>query len=378
MDEFALIRRHFLREPVSPSGLAPKSGPGSASVSAAVTLGIGDDAALLTIPAGEVLAVTTDTLVAGRHFPLDTSAYAIGWKALAVNLSDLAAMAASPSAVTLALTLPEADEAWLSEFCAGFFALADAESVPLIGGDTTRGPLSITVTALGSVPAARALLRSGARAGDHVFVSGTVGDAGLGLALALSRQQSQQARAQVNKAQTNKAQAGHPEIAGDKACASWSDRVPLAHQDFALQRLNRPSPRLALGLALRELATAALDISDGLAQDLGHILAASGVGADLCLDALPLSPGLRQLAAAGEHAQVLQWALSAGDDYELLFTVPPEHLQQMPALASHLALALTDIGTLSTEPGLRMSWQGQPWQADHLHGYQHFLDSDHD
>lgn len=373
MDEFALIRRHFLREPVSPPGFAPKSGPGSVSVSAAVTLGIGDDAALLTIPVGEVLAVTTDTLVAGRHFPLDTSAHAIGWKALAVNLSDLAAMAASPLAVTLALTLPEADDAWLSEFCAGFFALADAEGVPLIGGDTTRGPLSITVTALGAVPAAHALRRSGARAGDHVFVSGTVGDAGLGLALALSRQQSPQARASVNKAR-----AGCPEMAGDEACASWSDRIPLAHQDFAIQRLHHPSPRLALGLALRDLATAALDISDGLAQDLGHILAASGVGADLCLDHLPLSPGLRQLAAAGELAQVLQWALSAGDDYELLFTVPPEHLQQVHALARSLALALTDIGTISAESGLRMSWQGQPWQADHLHGYQHFLDSDHD
>lgn len=331
LDEFGLIRRHFLR-------------PGRALPSA-VALGIGDDAALLTPPPGESLAVTSDTLVAGRHFPGDASPFDIGWKALAVNLSDLAAMAATPLGVTLALTLPAADDAWLAAFAEGFFTLADAHGVPLIGGDTTRGPLSITVTALGGVPAAQALRRDGARVGDLVCVSGHLGDAGLGLALALA-------------------------TAGD----AFRDIPPL-HRTHALARLHRPTPRLAAGFALRGLATAAMDVSDGLAQDLGHLLAASGgLGGELALERLPLSPALHFLAGEGEplRRQALSWALTAGDDYELLFTLPAIREDELAALAARLELPLTVIGRVTAAPGLRLTWQGRPWEHALPAGYNHF------
>ena len=315
LDEFDLIRRHFTR-----------ATPG-------VRLGIGDDAALLDVPVGETLAVTSDTLVAGRHFPPDTAAFDIGWKALAVNLSDLAAMGARPLGVTLALTLPEADEDWLAAFAAGFFALAEREGVPLVGGDTTRGPLSLTVTALGSVPPAQALRRDGARPGDLLCVSGMVGDAGLGLALALG---------------------------GDPV-----PKLSPAARLLVRERLDRPEPRLALGLALRGLASAAMDISDGLAQDLGHLLAASGgLGARLALEQLPLSPAL----LACPSTQALTWALTAGDDYELLFTVPAACRDRLAGLPT----PVTVIGEVTAEPGLRLTWQGQPWEHGLPGGFRHF------
>ncbi len=333
LDEFGLIRRYFAR-----AGSAAQHGVPP------VRLGIGDDAALLDLPPGETLAVTTDTLVAGRHFPCDALPFDIGWKALAVNLSDLAAMGARPVAVTLALTLPEADEAWLAAFADGFFTLADAHGVPLIGGDTTRGPLSLTVTALGAVPPAQALRRDGARAGDRLFVSGALGDAGLGLALALQQP------------------------------LAWPGDLPLAHRSHALSRLHRPTPRLALGLALRPLATAAMDISDGLAQDLGHLLQASGLGATLQVDQLPLSPALHCLATQGGavQRQVMSWALSAGDDYELLFSVPPDRLRALGKLSRDLALPLTEVGMLTAEAGLRLRWQDEPWRYGAGAGYRHF------
>lgn len=308
LDEFALIQRHFTR-------------------TTAVRLGIGDDAALLDVPAGETLAVTSDTLVAGRHFPDDATPFDIGWKALAVNLSDLAAMGAQPLGVTLALTLPEADDAWLADFARGFFALAEREGVPLIGGDTTRGPLSLTVTALGSVPPALALRRDGAQPGDLLCVSGTVGDAGLGLAVALGHETGAEAD--------------------------------------ALQRLHRPEPRLALGLALRGLATAALDVSDGLAQDLGHLLTASGQrGARLALEALPLSSALR----ARPWRQAVDWALTAGDDYELLFTVPAARRADLAALPT----PVTVMGEILAEAGLHVTWMGRTWEHALPAGFRHF------
>lgn len=332
LDEFGLIRRYFTRT--------------DHPLPAGVRLGIGDDAALLDLPPGESLAVTTDTLVAGRHFPRDTRPFDIGWKALAVNLSDLAAMGARPVGVTLAITLPEVDEPWLAAFADGFFALADAHGVPLIGGDTTRGPLSITVTALGSVPPAMALRRDGARPGDLIHVSGSLGDGGLGLALAQQR----------------------------------LHEVPLtsSQRSHALARLHRPTPRLALGLALRGMASAAMDVSDGLAQDLGHLLRASGrpasLGATLALERLPLSPALQQLAGEGEpwQRQALDWALSAGDDYELLFTVPPERQGQVEALARELALPLTPIGVVSPAAGVDLRWRSTVYSAGQLAGYRHF------
>lgn len=312
--EFELIREFFQRPVTDP----------------AVHLGIGDDCALLAVPAGEELAVTTDTLVAGRHFPESASPCDIGWKSLAVNLSDLAAMGATARWVTLALTLPTSDEAFLSEFARGFFALAAQERISLVGGDTTRGPLSVTVTALGTVPAGAALRRSGARAGDDLYVSGTIGDAGLGLRLELDQ---------------------------------WVDDLPPAARDIALTRLHRPVPRLALGLSLRGLSTACIDVSDGLAQDLGHILTASGVGAELELSALPRSAALAAIDPA--FADIL--ALTSGDDYELLFTAPPS----VRAALAALPVPCARIGRLTAEPGLRFFRQGRPVDMP-VAGFTHF------
>lgn len=317
LGEFELIRQYFMQGDSQPG----------------VVLGVGDDAALLQAPAGEHLAVSTDTLVAGRHFPDSATPYAIGWKALAVNLSDLAAMGATPRWCLLALTLPESDEVFLRGFAEGFFALARQAGIALVGGDTTRGPLSLTVTVIGSVPAGQALCRHGARPGDAIYVSGTLGDAGLGLALVQGRVSALE--------------------------------VALAAQ--AEKRLHEPTPRLALGLGLRGLASAALDVSDGLAQDLGHILTRSGVGATLELERLPLSAALRACPAE----QALAWALGAGDDYELCFTVPPENEAALAVLGASLGLLLSRVGHIEAAAGLRLTRGGQPWQAP-VAGFQHF------
>lgn len=299
--EFELIREFFTRP----------------SRDAAVHLGVGDDAALIALPQGHELVVTTDTLVSGRHFPEDAAAFDIGWKSLAVNLSDLAAMGAEARWVTLALTLPDSNESFLREFAAGFWALAEKENISLVGGDTTRGPLSITVTAMGVVPVGQALRRDRAQAGDDVYVSGTVGDAGMGLRLLLQQ---------------------------------WPDAMPADHASFFLQRLHRPQPRLSLAQALRAVATACLDISDGLAQDLGHLLQASHVGAVLDLEALPRSAALSAIDAA--FADVL--ALTSGDDYELLFTASPRQRATIAALA----LPCTRIGRITAETALLLRRDG--------------------
>ncbi len=310
--EFDLIREFFTRPGVDPS----------------VRLGIGDDAALLALSAGGELVVTTDTLVSGRHFPENAKPFDIGWKSLAVNLSDLAAMGANARWVTLALTLPSSDEEFLRKFSRGFFALADESGVSLVGGDTTRGPLSITVTAMGSLPAGSALRRDGAKAGDDLYVSGPLGDAGLGLRLVLEQ---------------------------------WPDELAQEHADAVLARLHRPVPRLALGLALRGVASACLDVSDGLAQDLGHLLSASGVGAELALESLPRSVALAAIDPA--FADIL--ALTSGDDYELLFTAPPAARQVLSALECQR------IGHICTEPGLRFLREGVPVSMP-VAGFTHF------
>ncbi|HEX6591401.1 MAG TPA: thiamine-phosphate kinase [Moraxellaceae bacterium] len=312
--EFDLIREFFTRS----------------TRDAAVQLGVGDDAALLAVPARQELVVTTDTLVNGRHFPEDAAPYDIGWKALAVNLSDLAAMGAQARWVTLALTLPDSDEEFLRGFSQGFFALAEREGVSLIGGDTTRGPLAITVTAMGLVPAGAALRRSGAQPGDDIYVSGSVGDAGLGLRLVLQQ---------------------------------WADDLPVADADFVLQRLHRPEPRLALGAALRGLASSCLDVSDGLAQDLGHVLSASAVGAELDLECLPLSAALAAVDPA--FADVL--ALTSGDDYELLFTAAATQRERIAALQP----ACRRIGRITAQRGLRLRRDGIDLNLP-LAGFQHF------
>lgn len=300
-----------------------------------VALGIGDDCALLIPPVGQQLAVTLDTLVADVHFFAAADPEGIGHKALAVNLSDLAAMGATPAWATLALTLPKADEAWLAGFCRGLFALADRHGVQLVGGDTTHGPVTvITVQAHGFTPPGLALRRDGAQPGDGVYVTGTLGDAGLALAAAF----------------------GTATIAAE-------------HHRYIQTRLERPEPRLAQGVALRAIASAAIDVSDGLAQDLSHILERSGVGARLEVEQLPLSSAL---SASLDQETAVITALSGGDDYELCFTVPPEREAQLEILAKTWACRCTRIGVIEAEPGLR------PVRADgsvfHLErqGYDHF------
>ncbi len=296
MSEFTLIRTHFAR---------------LGSVRGDVLLGVGDDCALLRVAPGQELAVSIDTLVAGVHFLADVDPRALGHKCLAVGLSDLAAMGAAPAWATLALTLPMADEAWLRAFAEGFDALAQAHGVALVGGDTTRGPLSIAVQVHGLVPAGQAIRRSGARPGDLVCVSGTLGDAGLALRGLL---------------------AGEPVAVSMRA------------------RLEQPTPRVALGLALRGLATAMIDVSDGLAADMGHILEESTaecppgpgqIGAEIRLTDLPLSPSVR---AAVAGTQDWSLPLASGDDYELCFTLPADQLANLAALSQRLDCPLTPIG----------------------------------
>lgn len=301
---------------------------------AEVVLGVGDDAALLDVGGAELLAVCIDTLTEGVHFPAAAPAAAVGHKALAVNLSDLAAMGARPAWVLLALALPEVDAAWLSEFKAGFQALAERHGVALIGGDTTRGARSATVTALGQVAADRALRRRGARPGDRIYVSGTVGDAAAGLRLWQSGERS----------------------SGGPAGA-------------LIERLHYPTPRLALGAALGGVASAAIDVSDGLAADLGHILEQSGVGARLEVGRLPLSVSLQQLFLP-EEARAL--ALSGGDDYELCFTAPVAQEAAIRHAAEQAEVAVTAIGTIEAEPGLRLVDGAGELLALPAAGYQHF------
>lgn len=282
-----------------------------------VLLGVGDDAALVTVPAGHELVACVDTLVDGRHFPVGSHADDIGWRALAVNLSDLAAMGARPAWATLALTLPEADEDWLEGFASGFAALASAHGVALVGGDTTRGPLTISVQLMGTVESGQALRRSNARPGDLVYVTGWPGDAAAGLALLQGRLQG-----------------------------SGANRGALE------QKFRRPEPRVAFGQRLRGVASACIDVSDGLAADLGRLVAASGVGAVLRATELPLSRAL--YALAGEE-RAREFALGGGDDYELVFTVPPAARGAMIALAASAgAPACHCIGEIVAGRGVRV------------------------
>lgn len=276
-----------------------------------VALGIGDDAAVLDVSAGQQLVACTDTLVAGMHFPAATAPEDIGWKSLAVNLSDLAAMGAEPAWALLALTLPEADARFVERFADGFATLASRHAVALIGGDTTQGPLAITVTALGFVPHGVALARGGARVGDGVFVTGTLGDA-----------------------------------AGALKCVLGGRSAPAA----LLARLRRPEPRITAGIALRGVAGGCIDISDGLLADLGHVCVASGVGAELEADNLPLSSAL---AANFDASACRQFALAGGDDYELCFTVPARRETMVAAALAAAGCGATRIGRIVAGTGVR-------------------------
>lgn len=306
--EFDLIKRYFAVQP-------PRHSFNQ--------LGIGDDCALLNVPAGYQLAVTTDTMVEKVHFFADADPEQLGHKLLAVNLSDLAAMGAEPFAVTLALTLPKVDESWLQAFSQGFLNLARQHKVDLIGGDTTSGPLTLTVQAMGVVPQGKALLRSGARIGDRVYVSGQLGNAGLGFKI-------------------------------KQGCA-------CSNPEQALNAFNMPQPRVAEGLALRGIASACIDISDGLAADLGHILETSHVGASLQWDTLPLSS---QVLDYIEQSGDWRMPLTAGDDYELCFTVPADFVGQLPA-------GSCCVGVIEDEPGLRIERAGR-LEVLEAKGYEHF------
>lgn len=317
LSEFSLIDRFFSAQ---------------ATMRDDVVVGIGDDAAVLNVPPDQQLVAAVDTLVADVHFPASASAASIGHKALAVNLSDLAAMGAHPAWALLALTLPQVDEVWIQEFAAGFFALADRFGVALVGGDTTQGPLTVSVQLFGCVPKGRAVQRRGAQPGDQIFVSGTLGDAGLAL---------------------QQIQSG----------ATCPDALAI--------RLHRPEPRVQLGERLRGLATAAIDVSDGLLADLGHILTRSGVGARVRVDHVPRS------AAFQTHLSVTDgdWyalPLSAGDDYELCFTVPLMHSAALHAQADALQCPITHIGEIVSEPGLKCLYEDGRVYVDPGHGYEHF------
>jgi thiamine-monophosphate kinase len=318
LSEFDLIKRYFAQHTVTDPRIA---------------LGIGDDCALVNPSPGMQLAISTDMLVSGRHFFPDADPYMLGHKCLAVNLSDLAAMGAAPVAFTLALSLPEANPDWLEKFSQGMLALADAHQCSLIGGDTTKGPLNICITVFGELPPGSALRRDAAQAGDDIWVSGTLGDARLALA------------------------------------GYWKELklTPTEHSQAAL-RMHQPSPRIALGIALRGVAHAALDISDGLIGDLGHILERSNVGASLHIDSLPAGPVLSQQPLAKQR----EFTLAGGDDYELCFTAPVA--QRAAVIAAGLASAtpVTRIGTIEQATGLRLLDDfGQPVSLQ-VSSFDHF------
>ena len=321
--EFNLIQQYFTR----PSPQAD--------------LGVGDDAALVRVSEGNQLVISTDMSVAGTHFLHDCAPYNIGWKALAVNVSDMAAMGAQPKWATLAISLPEVNQDWLAEFSRGFFACANSFNIDLIGGDTTRGPLNISVTILGEAPAGKALKRSGAQVGNDIWVSGQLGSAALGLA-------HLQGKVQL----TNKL---------------------VNELDTCLKALNTPSPRIALGLALRGVASSCIDVSDGLLADLGHILQASNLGAAIDLEKIPCIELLKNNL---DHPQFQELLIVGGDDYELCFTAPQTKREEINALRKQLNLQISLIGNtriahISNTSGLQVYYKNN--QITLLkQGFDHF------
>lgn len=321
LSEFDLIARYFTRPP-RPSG--------------ATVLGVGDDCALLAPPAGMQLAISSDMLVEGRHFFPGADASLLGHKSLAVNLSDLAAMGARPLGFTLALALPQARPEWLAAFSGGLLALADAHGCELIGGDTTKGPLNICITVFGAVAPGQALRRDAARPGDDIWISGSLGDARLAL-------------------------------------AGYRGELELAAPELeeAAPRMHAPTPRVALGQALAGIAHAAIDISDGLVGDLGHVLRRSAAGAELDADSLPAGPVLARREADLRR----RFTLAGGDDYELCFTAPADRREAVIAAAARARTAVTRVGRVTAEPGLRLlDADGRPL-ALQLSSFDHFSES---
>jgi len=318
MKEFEIIKHFFTKQAVHRKD---------------VLLGIGDDCAVVSSTAKQDIVVTTDTLVAGVHFPLGTAPKAIGHKAVAVNLSDIAAMGAKPSWISLAITIPEVSDEWLSEFCAGVFELCEYYNVQLIGGDTTQGPLSITITAQGLTPEGKYLSRSGAKAGDWLYVTGELGDA----ALALQHHKD--------------------------PFLTDSDVIEQVQK-----KLDYPKPRVLMGQSLREYASSAIDISDGLLADLGHICQASNVGANVVLDSVPLSDAMNK-SQLFDDAILL--ALNGGDDYELLFTVSEDNKVAMETALSHAGAAITCIGQMNATRTISTTLNNKPVSINGS-GFQHF------
>jgi thiamine-monophosphate kinase len=316
LNEFEIIKRFFTR-PVKDKSHFP--------------LENGDDTALISAPAGYDLATSIDTIASGRHFPENSDPGDIGYKSLAVSLSDLAAMGAQPAAVLLALTIPAADEAWLEKFSNYFFALADQFNVELLGGNMTKGPLSVTTTVYGWVPEGKALRRSGANTGDDIYVTGNLGGAGLAL---------------------------------KQLHASGNIESPELQQRFF-----RPYPRIHAGIALRDIATAAIDISDGLAADLGKLLDASRAGGEIRPDWLPLPPIIRQQCTPQE---ALALALYAGEDYELCFTAPPSTQRLIEEIFQSLDCSAQRLGTVTAELGLKLKTKDGILTAIPKLGFQHF------
>lgn len=299
-----------------------------------VTIGIGDDCAVTSVPIGQQLATTTDTLLEGVHFPVDTPARAVAHKAVAVNLSDLAAMGAEPAWISLSLSIPSANVDWLNEFSTTLNELTEYYSVQLIGGDTVQGPLSITITAQGFLPDGQALRRSQAKPGDWLFVTGTVGDAALGLEV-----------------------------------AQQTKTVAEEHRQYLLDRLNFPTPRILAGNNLRRIAHSCIDVSDGIISDLKHILSASHCGATLNLETLPLSQAMCQSVS---EEQAIHYALTGGDDYELLFSLPEEQKSKMDAMLANCNVSATCIGQLNgVAEKLELRLNGEPYDLSDS-GFQHF------
>lgn len=318
--EFNIIKKYFTR----PTPLAD--------------LGVGDDAALLKVADDHQLVVSTDMSVAGTHFFADAAPYDIGWKSLAVNISDIAAMGANPKWATLSIALPAIDETWLDEFSHGFFACADAFDVDLIGGDTTRGPLNISVTIMGEVPTGKALKRSGAQVGDDIWVSGQLGSAALSLACL-----------------KNKTLQGKITLKNDPLQAN-------------IHALHRPAPRVDLGLKLRDIATSCIDISDGLLADLGHILTASNCGATIDLERIPCIDYLKN-DLDNPHFQ--EFLLAGGDDYELCFTAPASKRKEIELIGKRQHILLTCIAATNMDVGLQTIFKGTALNLSSK-GFDHF------
>ena len=319
MKEFDLISRYF-----SNGGYKRKD----------VVIGIGDDCAVTKVPDNQQLAVTTDTLVAGVHFLDDAPAKSVAYKTVAVNLSDLAAMGAEPAWISLSLSLPEVHETWLSEFVDGLYELTQYYSVQLIGGDTVKGPMAMTITAQGFIPPGSELTRSNARPGDWVYVTGSLGDAGAGLDILQGKLQ-----------------------------------VVDESRNTLINRHYYPTPRVAVGTALRRIATSCIDVSDGLISDLRHILEASGCGANIHVDRLPLS---RALTSAVDNDKAIEYALSAGDDYELIYTVSEEQRGSLETSLASTNVKATCIGQLTGHAGqLSLLKENQPFIPVNQRGYEH-------